>query len=212
MTDISQAPIAGAKPWYASRTIWGALLAAIAPALALVFHKSIDAATLDEMAATLAALGGIVGSVIAIYGRIKAGKAIGAFGAPLILAGALALAACSSTSTPGGLAAGIEAAPGVISTATTLLSSGTPQQKFTAACDEYWAGSVQLGPMIDAVVAKQGATAAKLYQGAQVALSAACTKNPDGTYLNAASPSLATLIPQVLAAAGQLTVLFLPAS
>lgn len=210
MTDASQAPIGDVKAWYASRTIWGAILAGVAPIVALLFRSSIDAATVDQAASALAAIGGGVGAAIAIYGRIKAGKAIRAFGAPLILAGALALAACSSTSTPGGLAAGIEAAPGVISTATTLLSSGTPQQKFTAACNEYWAGSAQLGPMIQAVVAKQGATAAKAYQGAQILLGDACTKNADGTYLNAASPSLATLIPQVLAAAGQLTVLFLP--
>lgn len=209
MTDASQAPIGDVKAWYASRTIWGAILAGAAPILALLFRSSIDAATIDQAAGALAAIGGSVGAVIAIYGRIRAGKAIGAFGAPLILAGALALAACSSTSTPSVVATGIEAAPGAISTVTSLLSTGTPQQKFTAACNEYWAGSAELGPMIEAVVAKQGATAAKAYQGAQIALSAACTKNPDGTYLNAASPSLATLIPQVLAAAGQLTVLFL---
>ncbi|HUA55714.1 MAG TPA: hypothetical protein VMB81_26250 [Candidatus Sulfotelmatobacter sp.] len=89
----------------------------------------------------------------------------------------------------------------------------TPAQKFTAACDEYYAGNAALGPLIQTVVAKQGATAAKAYQAAQIVLNDACVKNPDGSYLNASNPTnLATLLPQVLAAAGQLAVLFIPSA
>jgi hypothetical protein len=89
----------------------------------------------------------------------------------------------------------------------------TPAQKFTAACDEYTAGAAALGPLIQAVAAREGATAAKVYQGAQIVFANACAKGADGTYVNASTPAThATLLPQVTAAAGQLAVLFIPAS
>lgn len=190
-----------------SKTLWANVIAFIA-ALLGAHHVVVD----PDTQATLVA--GVM-AVLNIALRLVTKQPVTLTGSSpaiaMLFAGALGiLAACSTASTPAVVATGIEAAPGAISTASTLFSSSaTPQQKFTAACDEYWAGSAQLGPMIQALAAKQGATTAKAYQAAQVALSTACTKNPDGTYLNAASPSLATLIPQVLGAAGQLTVLFL---
>jgi hypothetical protein len=92
---------------------------------------------------------------------------------------------------------------------------GTPMtlaQKFAAACDEYWAGEPQLDPLIARVIARQGPTAAKVFQGAKLVAADACARKPDGSYVNAVDPArLATLLPELLAAAGQLTVLFIPA-
>lgn len=59
------------KNWYASKGVWGGvvtLLAAILGALGYAFgHESQEA-----LVAALTAIGGGVGGVLAIYGRIKA--------------------------------------------------------------------------------------------------------------------------------------------
>ena len=62
----------GGKPWYASKTIWGGLLAVVGPAAALLFKAQLPAEFLDAIAAALAAVGG----AIAIWGRASATTAI----------------------------------------------------------------------------------------------------------------------------------------
>lgn len=65
------------KDWYTSRTIWGGILAFVVPPLAMVLHVSVSDTDIQQIASIAAALGGATGGAIAIYGRIKATKAIG---------------------------------------------------------------------------------------------------------------------------------------
>jgi hypothetical protein len=210
MTDQSAAPLTPAidpKSILTSKTFWTnvvALVAVLAGAHKLVL-------TPDQQATMVGVILTVVNIVLRIFtkGPVTVPGVKASIFIPLFV---VVLAACSPTSTTAVVADGIVAAPGAISTVQTLTSSATPAQKFSAACDEYWAGSAQLDPLIQALIAKQGAGAATAYKAAQVVLTNACAKNPDGTYVNATAPTLASLIPQVLGAAGQLTVLFLPQS
>lgn len=64
------------KGIFASRTVWGGLLALLA-GLAGLFGYTVtpeDTATLTEL---LASVGSAVGGIVAIYGRIRASKRIG---------------------------------------------------------------------------------------------------------------------------------------
>ena len=59
------------KPWYASRTIWGSIIALIA-AVASAFGVEIDQhmqSTVVESALQLVAIGG---SIVAVFGRMTA--------------------------------------------------------------------------------------------------------------------------------------------
>ncbi|MGG7518523.1 hypothetical protein ACQ3G6_11610 [Allorhizobium undicola] len=63
------------KPWYVSRTVWGALVAIAAAGL----HMSgIDLAVADQAALSdqLVALAGAAGGLLALYGRLRAKKEI----------------------------------------------------------------------------------------------------------------------------------------
>jgi len=65
------------KPWYLSRTIWGAAVAL----LGVVFPKAVaalggDAAT-DNVLTIVGNVVALAGSVLAIYGRVKASTTIG---------------------------------------------------------------------------------------------------------------------------------------
>ena len=61
-----------AKPWYLSRAILGGAVAILAGILGL---SSADAAELTQLLTDLAS---VAGGLLAIYGRIKATRAIGA--------------------------------------------------------------------------------------------------------------------------------------
>lgn len=63
------------KQWYKSKTIWGALLAVIASFMGL-FGINLDEAAQLNIADTLVQLSGVVGSMIAIYGRLGATEVI----------------------------------------------------------------------------------------------------------------------------------------
>ena len=67
------------KPWWQSKTIWGALITIIALILSL-FGVQIDEQTkqvlINESVALATAVAGIVGAVLSIYGRIKAKQRI----------------------------------------------------------------------------------------------------------------------------------------
>lgn len=65
------------KPWYASSGVWGGILAAGVGLVALITHTTITQADVSSLAGDLAAIGGAVGGIIAVYGRIKATKKIG---------------------------------------------------------------------------------------------------------------------------------------
>ena len=68
------------KPWYLSRTIWGAIAAILAAGLAAFGkHLSPDGQSViaDRAVDVAAAVATIVGGVVAIYGRVKAETKIG---------------------------------------------------------------------------------------------------------------------------------------
>lgn len=64
------------KPWYASRAVWGSVVAIASSALLVMGHTitpDIQSALVDA----LALLGSSVGSLVALWGRVSATKKIG---------------------------------------------------------------------------------------------------------------------------------------
>lgn len=68
MTDI--------KPWWQSKTLWGAIVTIISAALGLA-GLDLGAADRETLAELLTSLGAALGGVIAIVGRISAKNRIG---------------------------------------------------------------------------------------------------------------------------------------
>lgn len=62
--------------WYMSKTIWFAVLSALAGVLGIAFHWHVSDADMQELATDLALLGTVAGSLMAIYGRLKASAPI----------------------------------------------------------------------------------------------------------------------------------------
>ena len=67
----------GSKAWYASSGVWGGVLAVAAPIASVVLKVSIGGDDIALAAEALAAIGGGVGGLVAIYGRVKAKDRIG---------------------------------------------------------------------------------------------------------------------------------------
>lgn len=63
------------KPWYRSRTVWGALIA-IAASLANAAGIEVTAGDEAELADLLVAAAGTAGGLIALYGRIFARRTV----------------------------------------------------------------------------------------------------------------------------------------
>ncbi|MCR6498897.1 hypothetical protein MUO32_07640 [Shinella sp. CPCC 101442] len=63
------------KPWYKSRTVWGALIA-IAASLANAAGVEVTTGDEGELTDLLVAAAGTIGGVIAIYGRISARRPV----------------------------------------------------------------------------------------------------------------------------------------
>lgn len=63
------------KPWYMSRTVWGALVA-IAASIGGAFGIMITQADQVEIADTVLQIVGTVGGLIALYGRLSAQKVL----------------------------------------------------------------------------------------------------------------------------------------
>lgn len=66
------------KDWYASTTVWGGIIAAVAPLVGLLIHQQISSATVQALATDLADLGAGIGGIIAIIGRMRATTTISA--------------------------------------------------------------------------------------------------------------------------------------
>jgi hypothetical protein len=64
------------KPWYQSKTVWGALIA-IAASLLGRAGLEIGGAEQAEIAEALTTLAGTVGGLLALYGRLTATKGVG---------------------------------------------------------------------------------------------------------------------------------------
>ncbi len=64
------------KPWYQSKTIWGALIAIAAPLLGRA-GLEVGGAEQAEIADALTAFAGTLGGLLALYGRLTATKGVG---------------------------------------------------------------------------------------------------------------------------------------
>ena len=60
------------KDWYKSRTIWLSIFGAVAGLLALLTHHTITQDDINTLATDAAIIGGMIGAVGAIWGRVKA--------------------------------------------------------------------------------------------------------------------------------------------
>jgi hypothetical protein len=68
------------KPWYLSKTIWGAVVGVASGGLALAGHglsSDAQAWLTDEVVQVIEAGAAVVGGLLAIYGRVKAETKIG---------------------------------------------------------------------------------------------------------------------------------------
>lgn len=63
------------KPWYQSKTIWGALIAMAAP-LARYVGLDLPLAEQAELADLMTVLAGTFGALLALYGRLTATKGV----------------------------------------------------------------------------------------------------------------------------------------
>jgi len=59
------------KPWYKSKTMWGGIVAVLA-GIAGVFGYNLGAEEQQVVVNSLVGIGGSVGGLLALYGRIKA--------------------------------------------------------------------------------------------------------------------------------------------
>ncbi len=67
------------KPWYQSKTVWGALIAIAAPLLGRA-GLDVGGAEQAEIAEALTTLAGTLGGLLAISGRLRATKGVGGLG------------------------------------------------------------------------------------------------------------------------------------
>lgn len=64
------------KPWWASKSVWGGLIAVLASVLA-AFGYDIGAQDQQAIVVSAVSIAGAVGGVIAVVGRVKASHRIG---------------------------------------------------------------------------------------------------------------------------------------
>lgn len=63
------------KKWYASKAVWGGIVALLAVLLG-AFGYTITGDDQSALIETLSVIGGSIGSLLAIYGRISASKKV----------------------------------------------------------------------------------------------------------------------------------------
>ncbi|WP_201353807.1 hypothetical protein [Hydrogenimonas urashimensis] len=63
------------KPWYQSKGVWGGIVSILAIVLG-VFGYTVSPEDQQAIVVALTSVGATVGSVVAIYGRIKATKRV----------------------------------------------------------------------------------------------------------------------------------------
>lgn len=64
------------KAWYASRGVWGSLVA-VGAGIAGIWGYSITEADQATVVAAVSAIAGSVGGLVALWGRLKASKKVG---------------------------------------------------------------------------------------------------------------------------------------
>lgn len=60
-----------------SKTVWGGILAVLAPAAAYIFHVNVTSADTTQIVDLVTGIASAVGGIVAIFGRIVATKQIG---------------------------------------------------------------------------------------------------------------------------------------
>lgn len=63
------------KNWWQSKTIWGGIITVLAVALG-AFGYTLSGDDQSALVEIVSAIGGAVGGLLAIYGRVKASKAV----------------------------------------------------------------------------------------------------------------------------------------
>jgi len=63
------------KKWWESKTVWGGIIAVLS-AIAGAFGYTVSPDMQAELATNITAIGGAVGGVLAVYGRVKATKSV----------------------------------------------------------------------------------------------------------------------------------------
>lgn len=76
MSQIQQDPALQPKEWYRSRTLWGAVVAIVAPLIQLASGYAIDDGQQQMVVDVIMAVAAAVGGVLAFYGRVKATRSI----------------------------------------------------------------------------------------------------------------------------------------
>lgn len=70
MTDSTQSiPV---KPWWQSKTMWGAVIAGLAPVIGTAFHVSLSDAQVQQYSDAAATVATVLGAILAGYGRTQA--------------------------------------------------------------------------------------------------------------------------------------------
>ncbi len=62
------------KPWYQSKSLWGAVVAAIAGALGLIAGIDVSAEDMERTVSLVTAAAAAIGGIVAIVGRVMASK------------------------------------------------------------------------------------------------------------------------------------------
>jgi len=65
------------KPWYASKGVWGSLVAMGAGIAGAIWGVSVTDADQATIVSSITAIAGAVGGIIALIGRLKASKKVG---------------------------------------------------------------------------------------------------------------------------------------
>jgi 4-amino-4-deoxy-L-arabinose transferase-like glycosyltransferase len=65
------------KPWYASSGVWGAIVTLVSSVLALLKFE-VDPQLLEDVREWVLALATLVGGAVALWGRVRATRRIGA--------------------------------------------------------------------------------------------------------------------------------------
>jgi hypothetical protein len=76
MNNEEEKDMLDVKPWYQSKTVWGALIAIASPLLGRA-GLEVGGAEQAEIADALTTLAGTVGGLLALYGRLTATKGVG---------------------------------------------------------------------------------------------------------------------------------------
>lgn len=75
MSNTVNVPVEAAKPWWASKGVWGGLIA-VAAGIAGVFGYVVSPEDQAVIVDAIAGLAGICGGALAVYGRILASKQV----------------------------------------------------------------------------------------------------------------------------------------